>query len=497
MAVVSAFGILNGTQNAGMTAYYRAPDCNSVTIADVLPILSKIDYYEDEYVIGEMLIWDSGSQSGLPNNCAMVRVIVYNDGWICAWFDKLSQNQLGAGGAAYVNTDTLSGWGSSLGYEDRYNGCDLKITGSTDPACPTGTVFCIENTDHVNGKIEVHSSYRADNYHFNAGFVYSTEIYMSNGNLVWVGKISNTSSLTKIPPTNSNRLYRAIYQIWYQIKTSSNSSNWSAGNASLVYMYDNDIDTYTNETTDFNDVGTGDCQVLPTTEEINDAFYIGYSTKFSGVTITMGTPGVGSGVTWEYWDGSAWSTLSTTDGTAGFTATGELTFDPPDDWAKTIVVASSYYWIRARVTTASYTTTPILSQGQLYRQDNIEYTDTELGVYDFEFPGALYMMICGSDATSKVGSYYYMTTLPEKTIYDVCMNFNFYVSNMYATDIIINGIYIGKPSRTGQWNGYINMSLVDVVYSSGTQNVVVMRDYYYYTGVHHDLFFSSIVVITS
>ncbi len=54
MAVVSAFGILNGTQRAGMTAYYIADGCDSVTISDVLPILSKIDYYEDEYVIGEM-----------------------------------------------------------------------------------------------------------------------------------------------------------------------------------------------------------------------------------------------------------------------------------------------------------------------------------------------------------------------------------------------------------------------------------------------------------
>ena len=68
---------------------------------------------------------------------------------------------------------------------------------------------------------------------------------------------------------------------------------------------------------------------------------------------------------------------------------------------------------------------------------------------------------------------------------------------MYATDIIINGIYIGKPSRTGQWNGYINMSLVDVVYSSGTQNVVIMHDYYSSEPVNHNRFFSSIVVITS
>ena len=476
MAVVSAFGILNGTQNAGMTAYYRAPDCNSVTIADVLPILSKIDYYEDEYVIGEMLIWDSGSQSGGADNCAMVRVIVYNDGWICAWFDKTDQNQIALGGAQYVSATTLSGWGASLGYEDKYNNCILKITSSIDPNCPVNAVFPIQNTDQVNGRITVYTN-QASSYTFHTGFSYGCDIYMSNGNIGWYGR---TSSGTAYPPNESNRLYRAIYQMWYKIKDSSNSSNYIVGNASLVYMYDNDVDTYTNETTDFNDGGVGDCQVFPTTEEINDAFYIGNADKFSGVSITMGTPGVGTGVTWEYWDGSAWSTLSTTDGTAGFTATGELTFDPPDDWAKTIVVASSYYWIRARVTTASYTTTPLLTQGQLYEQVDLIYTDIELGLYNFEFTGANYLLLCGKYSGVGTGmtvySYFYTTVLSGKTIYDIHLHCG--RSERYSGygQFTINGVLMYYLSSTHS-NGFPVFDISDQAYAAGTQNVCYVRTY--------------------
>jgi hypothetical protein len=461
-----------------MTAYYRAPGCDSVTIADVLPILSKITHYADEYVIGEMLIWDSGSQSVEPNNCAMVRVIVYNDGWICAWFDETTQNQISLGGAQYVDAQTLSGWGSTLEYEDRYNGCILKITASTDPDCPVDTVFGIRDTDDVNGRIQVFNN-TANSEHFNSGYSYSADIYMSNGNLVWWGR---TSYGTSSPTNLSNRLYRAIYQIWVVTKDSSNSTNWTAGNASLVYMYDSQLDTYTNETTDFNDVGVGDCQVFPLSEVINDAFYIGSSSKFNGVTITMGTPGIGSGITWEYWDGSAWVTLTTVDGTSGFTSTGELTFNPPDDWDLTLVNSQSYYWIRARITTASYTTTPLLTQGQLYDQDSISYIDTDLGVYNYEFTGANYLLLCG--ATNNAGNgltttkYCYTTVLPGKTTYDAAITVTHYDKYTGYAQVYINGVYLFYDSTsTNNVPGFIPISTMDYIYTSGIQNVAYLRNY--------------------
>ena len=465
-----------------MVAYYRAPGCDSVTIADVLPILSKINYYEDEYVIGEMLIWDTGSQSPEPNNCAMVRVIIYNDGWICAWFDKTTQNQVGIGGAQYVNSTTLSGWGSTFEYEDRFNGCQLKITSSTDPECPTGTIFNIRNTDHNNGQITVHNDRSSNDYHFNTGYSYDADIYMTNGNLIWWGHYSSSIGY---PSNLSNRLYRAIYELWVSIRTSSNSTNWSPANASLVYMYDSQTAVYTNETTDFNDIGVDDCQVLPIDEVINDTFYIGSSNKFNGVTITMGIPGIGSGITWEYWNGSAWTSLSCIDGSSGFTTGGELTFDPPDSWSKVIVNGNDYYWIRARVTTASYSTTPILTQGQLYLQNNIGYLETELGVYNYEFTGANYVLLCGICASGGIGiinSYFYNTVLPGKTIYDHEMNFGFhYTDTVHSTSqgkkFYLNGnlIYTYPVISSSYYSyGYIIKNITTIDYSPGIQNVFNM-----------------------
>lgn len=470
MVVVSAFGTLNGTQNAGMCAYYRAVGCDSMTIADALPLLSKIDYYENEYIIGEMLIWDAGEVTDIYNNCVMVRVIIYNDGWICAWFDKITQSQLAVGGAQYIDDYTLEGWGSTFEYENRYNGCFLKITSSTDPDCPVGTVLCIKYTDYINGRIIIHDNLVAIGT-FNSGYSYGADIYMNNGNLVWWGRGASVSGQ---PPYNSNRLYRAIHEIWEGTKYSSNSSNWSPGNATLVYMYDSQTDIYTNETTDFNDTDLDDCQVLPSNEVINDAFYIGHSDKTNGITITMGTPGVGGTVVWEYWDGLAWSTLTCVDGSSGFTATGELTFNPPDDWTETLIETNNYFWIRARVVAASYTVTPLLSQGQLYYQLDNSYNDLEFGIYDFEYTSANYCLISGM--IDEVGSnashskYCYTTVLPGKTIHDHTMSVSQYEKQYGYSQVYFNGNYIYY--HTDRTHGFVIYDLEDYRYDPGIQNVI-------------------------
>jgi hypothetical protein len=78
----------------------------------------------------------------------------------------------------------------------------------------------------------------------------------------------------------------------------------------------------------------------------------------------MGTQGVGTWtITWEYWDGDSWFSLSgVTDGTTGFTAaTGnrDVTFTVPADWAMTEVDDIVGHAIRARVSAyTSITTQP-------------------------------------------------------------------------------------------------------------------------------------------
>lgn len=67
--------------------------------------------------------------------------------------------------------------------------------------------------------------------------------------------------------------------------------------------------------------------------------------------ITAGTSPL-SGETWEYWDGSTWSTLDVVENTRGpislFSKTGQwsITWEIPSDWATTSVDSVTAYWVR-------------------------------------------------------------------------------------------------------------------------------------------------------
>ena len=492
MAVVTAFGTLANTTHAGLTAYFRATGCTALTIADVLPLLSKITTYEDEYVIGEMKIWDTGSESGEPNNCAMVRVMVYNDGWIVAWFDKESQNQFTGSGFGFVNAQTLSGFGSELKYPDQWNGCYLKITnsngaGADDPECPDDTIFTIRNTDSSTGYIQVHKDYSSDDYHFNTGNNYDVDVLMSNGNLVWFG---HTSHYAGSPDNLANRLYRAIYEMWENLRYSSNTTDATDTAATKAFLDNGDV--FTDYTTAFNNATVNDCPLMPATEEIDDTFYFGSANKFRGLNLNIGTAGVGNTIVWEYWDGSAWSSLTVTDNTVGFTVLGEntVTFTPYIDWTKTTVNSSEQYWIRSRVSVAAFTTQPLLTQGWVIVQDSLLYSDSNLGMYSFEDTAANYCLICGISSSSII-KFYYNTVLPGKTIYNHVINYGYQGRNV---NIIINDVTVSyyTHSSSGIYsNGFINRNIENIDNAVATQNVFLCG------GIAAIIMASGVVLITS
>ena len=148
--------------------------------------------------------------------------------------------------------------------------------------------------------------------------------------------------------------------------------------ADKVFFYNASTGAYTDETADAKfsdpaDPATLDDVLLPPqqTTTSGDAIYLGGNQKFKAVQFYLTTPGVYSNVTiaWEYWNGSAWATLTVTDETNGFTNTMEklleVTFTPPTDWAKTTVNGVEAYWIRAVATlgaSPSITTAPKASQ---------------------------------------------------------------------------------------------------------------------------------------
>lgn len=116
-----------------------------------------------------------------------------------------------------------------------------------------------------------------------------------------------------------------------------------------AYMFDG-VSTYTNNSVE-NDTAAGTPYTALT--DNNDKLYIGKATQFQRFLIDIQTAAVGyTAVTWEYWNGSAWTTL-TTAGTADFSADGTVTFTIPGSWVKNTVNGISAYWLRAQQTAAA------------------------------------------------------------------------------------------------------------------------------------------------
>lgn len=92
-----------------------------------------------------------------------------------------------------------------------------------------------------------------------------------------------------------------------------------------------------------------------------DFAYFGATGKFCEIAFDMATVATydAAGVlTWQYWNGSAWTTLtiahdgtsaSTDGGTLAFGRDGAITFVPPAGWAQNSVNGVTLYWIRVGI----------------------------------------------------------------------------------------------------------------------------------------------------
>lgn len=144
----------------------------------------------------------------------------------------------------------------------------------------------------------------------------------------------------------------------------------NGANAIKAWQVDISPSTFTDETTDFNSSAAGDVQPFPAAEAIGDYFAVGHRVPFRGLNIVISTAGIGGVIAWEYWNGSAWTALSSvSDLTVGFTATASSTaysvyWTVPSDWATTSLNGTTLYYARARVTT-TYSTNPVFTSGTL------------------------------------------------------------------------------------------------------------------------------------
>lgn len=107
---------------------------------------------------------------------------------------------------------------------------------------------------------------------------------------------------------------------------------------------------------------TNNYQIFPDTAADNDAVYFGNAIPFCELHLDMSATVctyTGDALTWEYYDGSAWSALTIiADGTGSaglgvraFNNDGFIAWVPPEDWAATAVDSVTKYWVRARITT--------------------------------------------------------------------------------------------------------------------------------------------------
>ena len=151
----------------------------------------------------------------------------------------------------------------------------------------------------------------------------------------------------------------AISEIWF-LDRDSNTFD-------AVQVYDASPAGYTDEESDAEDPDTT-FYPLNSTPASNDAMYIGLGNMFMGCWTrhhTLGTDAGSLAVTWEYWNGSAWTALSnvTASATNGelFLADSNVYWDWPADWTKVDVnSAGSMYWVRARLSAGSYTNVPLM-----------------------------------------------------------------------------------------------------------------------------------------
>lgn len=130
-----------------------------------------------------------------------------------------------------------------------------------------------------------------------------------------------------------------------------------------VQTYDGSIYTDNTEEAEGGDGTT--FYPFSSTSTQDNALYFGLSNRFLGVILNLQTLGTNAGslaVTWEYWNGSAWTAITVTADTTNaekFLASGKVTWDMPANWATTTVNSGdTLYYVRARISTNGFTVLP-------------------------------------------------------------------------------------------------------------------------------------------
>lgn len=163
-------------------------------------------------------------------------------------------------------------------------------------------------------------------------------------------------SIWKYTPTTYK--HSSLNRLYFDDKTMENRGSANSETATSfdsVFLYNGDSGSgYSNRTTE---AGTEEGTAFALMNTRQDYLYCGLSTTFAGMKFEFQTRGSNYTLLVEYWNGSAWTPLTTTansleDGTVNFQGNGHISWLIPSTWATTTVNSvTSKYWIRISTTT--------------------------------------------------------------------------------------------------------------------------------------------------
>ncbi|MCI0531014.1 MAG: hypothetical protein L0Y74_03580 [candidate division Zixibacteria bacterium] len=102
-------------------------------------------------------------------------------------------------------------------------------------------------------------------------------------------------------------------------------------------------------------------------KDIDDALYLGMDARFNLTSLILSTIGAGGVIAWQYWNGSSWEDFVPSSGAFNLTTSPRSVVlwqdldSAPADWQKSVIGASSRFWLRLIVIT-DYSTAPVGSQ---------------------------------------------------------------------------------------------------------------------------------------
>lgn len=273
-----------------------------------------------------------------------------------------------------------------------------------------------------------------------ASYTNWSHLYSEDGYSIW-----------KITPTSYQ--YDTVNQVFFDNKlmeARGEATSESATSFTMVQLYNGDSGSgYTNNTVE---AGTEDGTQFATLDSTNDYLYFGDSNKFSGIKFEFHTRGSGLSLVVEYWNGSAWTTLTANDDnldddTSNFQSDGKISWTSPSDWATTTVNTSdALYYIRIS-TTDTPTTTP-----QLYLA--IPYTSV-IGMLALSssqilneewawcsYSTSIYITVRNSGGSAYEGNYYIKSSSTSSNLENFFVHNHQYTADYedstYATPISLN-----------------------------------------------------------